>query len=212
MFYVLHHIMPTQHPLPFTPPAEAPVESLWQLLLRRRWWLGGAMGGVFAVGRTLEAIFLREATASLAVILDVVLGGCLGWLAVWGALLWASRQEQRHQSELEQILRQQQRLNQQLQRANGQLALLSEVNRSLAASASLDEILDGALLFPQRLAPSQAAVLWLHDASEAILARTTGVTAEQLTGLRAPFISSFQAAQRVQSVTAPADPDSSSCA
>jgi DNA-binding CsgD family transcriptional regulator len=87
------------------------------------------MGGVFAVGRTLEAIFLREATASLAVILDVLLWGGLGGLAVWGALTWASRQEQRHQSELEHILRRQQQLNQQLQRVNGQLALLSEVNR-----------------------------------------------------------------------------------
>ena len=186
------------------PPA---LESMWQLLLRWRWWLGGAIGLAFAIGRAVETFFIRELTAGPELLSDILLWGGLGGLAVWSSLTWASRQERRHQAELERLLQQQQALNQQLQRTNAQLALLSEVNRSLAVSASLDEIFDVALLFPQRLAPNVVAALWLHDAAEAILARTTGITAERLRELRAPFVASFSHQNSAQMVTAPADPD-----
>ena len=159
------------------------------------------------MGQFIEALILQGFTANSRVLFDVVLWGGLGGLAVWCSLTWASRQESRHQAEVEQILQQQRELNQQLQRSNTQLALLSEVNRSLAASASLDEILDVALLFPQRVVPSRAAALWLHDATAAILARTTGVAAEELHALRAPFVPSFNNHEARQIVTAPADPD-----
>ncbi len=182
-------------------------ESLWQLLLRWRWWLGCAIGLAFAVGRLLEAFFLAEPTTSRSVLLDMAFWGSLGGLAIWSSLTWISRQERRHQAEVAEGLQQQRALNQQLQRSNTQLALLSEVNRSLATSASLDEILDVALLFPQRLVRSEAAAFWLHDATGAILARTTGVTAEQLKARRAIFMGSFNEQQMSQIVTAPADPD-----
>lgn len=182
-------------------------ESLWLLLLRWRWWLGGAIGLAFAVGRFVETFFLQESTASPQVLFDIILWGALGGLAVWSSLTWASHQEQRHQAEMANILQQQRELNQQLQRSNAQLALLSEVNRSLAASASLDEILDVALLYPQRLAPSTAAALWLDDATDTLLARTTGVSTERLHELRAPFVGQFVDQQSSQIVTTAADPD-----
>lgn len=183
------------------------VDALWQLLLRWRWWLGGAIGIAFAIGRVIEAFFRHEQTVGPDLWLDVILWGSLGGLAVWASLTWASRQERRHQAELERVLLQQQALNLQLQRTNAQLALLSEVNRSLAVSASLDEIFDVALLFPQRLVPSEAAALWLQDATETILTRTTGVTAERLHQVRLPFLTGFQEQKTVQIVTAPADLD-----
>lgn len=189
---------------PVTTPMPA---ALWQLLLRWRWWLGGASGLAFALGQFVEAFLRQKFTANPGVLFDVVLWGAVGGLAVWGSLTFAGRQERRHQAEIEQLLEQQRELNQQLQRSNAQLALLSEVNRSLAASISLDEILAVALLFPQRLVPSKAAALWLHDATEVILARTTGVAAEELRTLRAPFADRFNDQKVSQIVTAPADPD-----
>ena len=176
-------------------------------LLPWRWWLGGAIALTFAVGRLVEASLLRELRAGPQLFFETVVWGIMGALAVWITLTWASRQERRHQAELEAVLEQQQELNRQLQRANAQLALLSEVNRSLAASASLDELLDIVLLFPQRLAPSEASALWLHDATEAILARTTGGTAEQLRELRKRYAGGFNDEQTTQLVTAPGDPD-----
>ena len=189
---------------PVTTPMPA---ALWQLLLRWRWWLGGASGLAFALGQFVEAFLRQKFTANPGVLFDVVLWGAVGGLAVWGSLTFAGRQERRHQAEIEQLLEQQRELNQQLQRSNAQLALLSEVNHSLAASISLDEILAVALLFPQRLVPSKAAALWLHDATEVILARTTGVAAEELRALRAPFADRFNDQKVSQIVTAPADPD-----
>lgn len=189
---------------PVTTPMPA---ALWQLLLRWRWWLGGASGLAFALGQFVEAFLRQKFTANPGVLFDVVLWGAVGGLAVWGSLTFAGRQERRHQAEIEQLLEQQRELNQQLQRSNAQLALLSEVNRSLAASISLDEILAVALLFPQRLVPSKAAALWLHDATEVLLARTTGVAAEELRTLRAPFADRFNDQKVSQIVTAPADPD-----
>ncbi len=189
---------------PVTTPMPA---ALWQLLLRWRWWLGGASGLSIALGQFSEAFLRQEFNANPSVLFDVVLWGGVGGLAVWWSLTFAGRQERRHQAEIEQILEQQRELNQQLQRSNAQLALLSEVNRSLAASISLDEILAVALLFPQRLVPSKAAALWLHDATEVILARTTGVATEELRTLRAPFADRFNDQKVSQIVTAPADPD-----
>jgi signal transduction histidine kinase len=98
---------------------------------------------------------------------------------------------------LAQALHEQRELNRRLQRANRHLALLSEVNRRIAESATLDEILDAALRFPQRLAPAQAAALLLYDATGVIETRAEGATSEDLTRLRAA-LSVQQATQNTQ--------------
>lgn len=174
-----------------------------------RWWLGGAIALTFALGRFVEASLLEDLRAGPQLFFETILWGVMGALAVWITLTWATRQERRHQAELEAVLEQQRELNRQLQRTNAQLALLSEVNRSLAASASLDELLDTALLFPQRLVPSEASALWLHDAGEAILARTTGATAEQIRELHRRYAAGFNYTQTTQLVAAPGNPDGS---
>jgi signal transduction histidine kinase len=189
---------------PITSPAG---ESIWQLLLRWRWWLGAAIGLAFAAGRAIESLILREVAGNPQLLFDVLLWGGLGGAAVWFSLTWASQQERRHQTELERLLQQQHQLNQQLQRSNAQLSLLSEVNQSLAASASLDEILDVALRLPQRLIPSVAAALWLHDGGDAVLARTANVTAEQLHERRRSLLTPVSNGLEPQPLTALGDPD-----
>jgi signal transduction histidine kinase len=160
---------------------------MWRLLLRWRWLLGGAITIAFALGRLLEALVLGNVSSQPLLLLDVLGWGVLGGLAVWLSLTWVSVQERRHQTRLEQALEAQQSLNRQLQRSNEQLALLSEVNRNLADSATLDEILDATLAFPQRLVPARAAALWLNDQDHPILTRTEGATAEEFARLRARF-------------------------
>lgn len=185
------------------PGADTPV-STWRVLLRWRWWLAGAIGLAFAAGQALEAVVLPAPAAKAQILLDVVLWGGLGVLAVWASLTWAGRQERRHQAELEESLRRQQTLNRQLQRSNSHLALLSEANHRLAASISLDELMDAALTLPQRLVPAEAAALWLHDPTGAVLARTSGDPG-RLETLRARFAPPANPAAHL--VTAPSDPD-----
>ena len=182
-------------------------KSIWQLLLRWRWWLSGTIALTFALGRVIEAFFLQELSNRTELLFDVLFWGALGGLSVWVSFTWLSKQERRHQAELEALLQQQQELNQKLQQKNAQLSLLSDVNHSLAASKSLDEILDIALRYPQRLVPCKAAALWLHDASGAVLARTSGVDVEQLHELRARFMAGFDDHQPSQIVTTHSDPD-----
>jgi signal transduction histidine kinase len=160
-------------------------QSSWQVLLRMRWLLGTAIALAFALGQLLEALVAPDGQARL--LFDVVGWGLLGGLAVWLSLTWASHQERRYQANLEQTLQAQQQLNGQLQRANGHLSLLSEVNRQIADSATLDEILDAALTFPQRLVPAQAIVLLLHDTAGPIMTRVEGVRADELARLRARY-------------------------
>jgi signal transduction histidine kinase len=112
-----------------------------------------------------------------------------------------------YRTSLEQALREQQELNQQLQRANQHLALLSEVNRHIAESATLDEILDAALLFPQRLVPARAAALLLHDGAVAIETRTEGVDSDELVQLRRAFgVQQAGHGTEIQQFIAPATP------
>jgi len=149
----------------------------WQVLLRLRWLLGGTIGLAFAVGRTLEALWLDAGTPGDRVLVDVAGWGLLGGLAIWLTLTWVIRQEQRYQAGLEQALREQ-------QRANSQLALLSEVNRSIVDSATLDEILDAAMTFPLRLVRAHAAAVLLIDPAGAIETRANGAPASELARLR----------------------------
>jgi nitrate/nitrite-specific signal transduction histidine kinase len=88
---------------------------------------------------------------------------------------------------LMEALHEQQELNHQLARANQQLALLSEVNRQIAESATLDEILDAALVFPQRLVPARAAALLLHDGAGVVETRAMGASSDTFTRLRRVF-------------------------
>jgi signal transduction histidine kinase len=181
--------------------------SPWQFLLRSRWWLGGAIGLAFAVGHLLEALFFERVLGVVQVSFDAILWGILGALAVWFSLTWTSRQEQRHQSELEQALQQQQLLNRQLQRANAHLTLLSEANAQLAVSASLDAVAAAALEFPRRLAPSEMAALWLFDPGGEVLACTTGQPPKTLHTLRAAYGHALAGATMLQIITPPNDPD-----
>lgn len=165
--------------------ANTAAPSPWHVLLRLRWPLGGTIAVAFALGQLLEALFFGPVVSQQRVVLDVVGWGLLGGLAVWLSLTWVGRQERRYQAGLEQALAEQHALNQQLQRSNGQLALLSDVNRHIADSATLDEILNAALQFPQRLLPLRAGAVVLHAPEGSVDARATGASAEQIGAWRA---------------------------
>lgn len=171
-----------------------PQPSPWQVLLRLRWLIGAAVALAFALGQLIEALVAPPGQARL--LFDVVAWGLLGGVTAWLCLTWASRQERRYQAGSEQALQTQQRLNEQLQRANAQLNLLSQVNHQIAESATLDEILDAALAFPQRLVPATAAALLLHDAAGALAIRAEGAGPDELAQLRAQFAIAVDAEQR----------------
>lgn len=155
---------------------EAP-KMYWQVLLRLRWLLGGTIGLAFAIGRMIEALWFDPDIPIMRIMGDVAAWGLLGGLAVWLTLTWVSRQEQRYQAGLEQALRDQ-------QRAYSQLALLSEVNRRIVDSATLDEILDAALTFPRRLVPARATAVLLIDPTGIVETRAHGAPVEELAYLR----------------------------
>ncbi|MFQ3630074.1 GAF domain-containing sensor histidine kinase [Roseiflexus sp.] len=155
---------------------EAP-KMYWQVLLRLRWLLGGTIGLTFAIGRMIESLWFDPDISIMRVLGDVAAWGLLGGLAVWLTLTWVSRQEQRYQAGLEQALRDQ-------QRAYSQLALLSEVNRRIVDSATLDEILDAALTFPQQLVPARATAVLLLDPTGIVETRAHGAPADELLRLR----------------------------
>lgn len=149
----------------------------WQVLLRLRWLLGGTIGLTFAIGRMIEALWFDPDIPVMRIVGDVAAWGLLGGLAVWLTLTWVSRQEQRYQAGLEQALRDQ-------QRAYSQLALLSEVNRRIVDSATLDEILDAALTFPRRLVPARATAVMLIDPTGIVETRARGAPVDELARLR----------------------------
>lgn len=149
----------------------------WQVLLRLRWLLGGTIGLTFAIGRMIEALWFDPGVPIMRIVGDVAAWGLLGGLAVWLTLTWISRQEQRYQAGLEQALRDQ-------QRAYSQLALLSEVNRRIVDSATLDEILDAALTFPRRLVPARATAVMLLDPTGMVETRAYGAPVDELARLR----------------------------
>ncbi|HEX5502919.1 MAG TPA: GAF domain-containing sensor histidine kinase [Thermomicrobiales bacterium] len=174
-----------------TRPARSARDTPWRLLLpktalgagRLRWPLGGAIAVAFALGQVLEAAAFGDAPGRLP--FDILAWGALGGAAVWLSLTWVARQERRHEAGLAHALREQRALNRRLRRANDHLALLSDVNRRIADSASLDAILDAALDFPPRLVPVRAAALLLDDAGGAVTARAVGAPAEELARRRA---------------------------
>jgi hypothetical protein len=63
-----------------TPRADEAPKMYWQVLLRLRWLLGGAIGLAFAVGRMLEALWFEPDTPLMRVLGDVAVWECL---AVW---------------------------------------------------------------------------------------------------------------------------------
>lgn len=181
--------------------------DLWQLLQRSRWWLGGAIGLIFALGQLVESLFLRSALGNAQTPFDVLFWGALGGITVWFSLTWAGRTEQRYQSALAQALQRQQLLNRQLQRVNSQLTLLSEVNHTLATSTSLDEIAAAALEFPRRIVPAATGALWLAEPGGDVLMRSTGLAPETLRQLRAPYDARLAGAKTVRMITPGNDPD-----
>jgi len=166
------------------PPFNNPQESRWRLLMRLRWPLGGAIALAFALGQIVEALLLDTARPPARLMLDVLSWGGLGGLAVWVSLTWVSRRERRYQADLERALHEQQALNRQLERSNAQLELLSDVNRQIAESATIDEILDAAIEFPRRLVSARIAALLLEDTAGAVVARLDGATADEFARLR----------------------------
>jgi signal transduction histidine kinase len=146
--------------------------------------LGAAIAIAFATGQLLESLVFGVVFNQQRLILDVIGWGLLGGLAVWSSLTWVSRQERRYQAGVEQSLLEQQELNRQLKRANSQLALLSDVNREIADSATLDEILTAALAFPQQLVPAHAAALILNDAGGEIETRLDGARTDEVAAWR----------------------------
>lgn len=159
----------------------------WLMLLRWRWVIGGAVALSFALGQLLESAWLPDYRSVPRLAFDVVAWGLLGGLAAWVSLTWASRQEQRYQSEIEASLQRQQQLNRQLERANAHLALLGQVNRHIAEAGTLDEILDQALSFVTPLAHSMGAALVLLDDGRPIVMRTEGGGRDQLAQWRQTF-------------------------
>ncbi|CAA9383814.1 MAG: Sensor histidine kinase, partial [uncultured Chloroflexia bacterium] len=157
------------------------------MLRQLRWPLAGTIAIAFALGQLLETLLLTGAQSRSLLLLDVVGWGALGGLAVWLSLTWVGRQEHRFQESITRSLHEQQALNNRLQRANKHLTLLSDVNRRIADSATLDEILDGTLSFPARLLDIHVGVLSLNDAAGPIETRAHGATVDELTRLRERF-------------------------
>lgn len=189
---------------PAVPPSSA--ELRWRLPLQLRWPLAAAIMFAFALGQLAEALLLGNAHSTSRMLIDVLAWGLLGGLAVWISLTWVSRREQHYQATLERALHEQQALNSRLQRANSQLELLSAVNRQIADSATLDEILDAALIFPQRLVPARAAALLLYDAAGPVVARAEGAPAAEIAAWRAQLLGAPPENQRIPALLAAADP------
>jgi signal transduction histidine kinase len=164
--------------------------------MRPHWSLIAVIVGLFIVGQVLATLLIDDPLARL--VFDVCGWGVLSGLTIWLSLIWADQRELRHQADLEAALQNQQELNRQLQRANSHLALLSETSQSIAGSSTLDEILDSALVFPQRLVPAQAAALLLRDAAGVLEIRARGANSDELARLREGFGIAPRIAERQQ--------------
>jgi signal transduction histidine kinase len=181
--------------------------TLWQTLRRWRWVLGAVIALVFAVGQYIEHTMLKAPPPQWW--FDPLLWGFLGGGTAWGVLTWVSHLERRYQLQIEGALQVQKELNQQLTRSNHHLELLSAVNRHIADSMTIDDLLDAALTFPLRLIPATAAALWLLDGKgQPILIRAT-VEQAALEPLRTPFAlpTTPSSLLKLRQVTAAADPE-----
>ncbi len=196
-----HHAAPSTVEMPTAPPPRR-----WSTLLYSRWWLGLAIGLIFALGQALDEVWVEPYWGAQRTWIDMILWGLLGSGIVWISLTWANRQEQRHQEELHQALEQQQWLNRQLQRTNAHLALLSEVNHKLTAAASVDEVAVAALDFSHRLVDYEAAALWLLDPSGDILVRTSDQFHSAWHAHRAIYATKLANVRHYELITAPDDP------
>jgi len=144
-------------------------EEAWRALRQVRWPLAGAVALAFALTQALDALLLYGLDWSTQLTINVVVWGGIGALAAWGLLTWAVAQERRYRNVQIEALEEQRRLNTALQRSNSNLALLNEVNRRIASSATIDEVLDYAIGLPERLVHARAAALvasgnWTTDA------------------------------------------------
>jgi signal transduction histidine kinase len=145
----------------------------------------------------LEGVLLEGVPWRAQVALNVVLWASVGALAAWLLLSWAVVQEQRYRSAQVSALTEQRRLNMALQHANGNLALLNEVNRSIVSSASADEVLDYAATLPTRVLGATASTIVLLDDWASVppwpkrpaplVLRYQGVDGPQLGPLRTAF-------------------------
>jgi len=159
--------------------------TLWQTLRRWRWVGVGVIALAFGLGQYIERAVLESPTAQLW--FESLLWGFLGGGTAWGVLTWVSHLEKRYQVQLETALQTQKTLNRQLSRTNRHLELLSAVNRHIADSMTLDDLLDAALTFPERLIPATAAALWLTTREGNVTLTRATVDASILEPLRERF-------------------------
>jgi signal transduction histidine kinase len=159
---------------------ELPESTRWQLLRQLRWPLAAVFAASFAVVRLLETSLLAGFRREERDLLDLVIWSAIGAGAIWICLTWLAGREKRHQASLEATLAEQRRLNAQLERTNCHLRLLGDVTRRLAASATLDEILDAALAAPAQLLPVEAGAIILLDGDDPNEVRHTGADATVL--------------------------------
>ncbi len=169
---------------PSQTPSQRP-PSLWQILVRMRWSVIIIIVCAFVVGQVIGTLLIDDLLTRL--FFDVVGWGVLSGLMVWLSLIWAHQREERHQADLESTLQKQQELNRQLQRANSHLALLNEASQQIVSSSILDDMLDQALVLPQRLVPARASALLLLDAAGVIETRSAGASTDELARLRDAF-------------------------
>lgn len=131
----------------------------WYALKQVRWPLVGVVALAFALMQVIDALLLYGTGWSMQLVINIVIWSCTGGFAAWALLTWVVTQNRRYHAIQTEALHEQQRLNLALQRSNGNLALLNEVNRRIASSATIDQILDYAILLPNRLIQARAAVI-----------------------------------------------------
>ncbi|MFQ3661983.1 MAG: sensor histidine kinase [Chloroflexaceae bacterium] len=144
-----------------------------------RWPLAAIIGLIFALMRLGETMLvgIRPPTQIINA-LDPLFWGILAAVAVWGVLSWAAGQERRYRTAERRML-------DELQLAHQRLTVLYELNQRIASTATLDEVLDYAVTQPGQLVEARAAAVILYDEQEsAFIARSSGLTEEQLAAAR----------------------------
>jgi signal transduction histidine kinase len=181
------HMVSDRHPILKAtdqgPAADAVPDATGRRLLRLRWLLSGAIALTFALGRPFGGVV--QGHYSLPQFAFDLAGDLIGGLAVWISLTWAYRQGRQHQTHITQALEIQRALNKELQRANNHLSVLSDVNRQIAESLTVDNLLDAAIAFARQIVPVRAAALVLTDPHGPLDARVVGATPEELARFRA---------------------------
>jgi|HigsolmetaAR202D_1030399.scaffolds.fasta_scaffold00003_12 Signal transduction histidine kinase len=135
------------------------IVEAWYALKQVRWPLVGVVALAFALMQGIDALLLYGTGWSMQLVINILVWSCMGGMSAWALLTWVIKQNRRYHAIQTAALREQQRLNSALQRSNGNLALLNEVNRRIASSATIDQILDYAIALPHRLIQARAAVI-----------------------------------------------------